>query len=87
MLAIAGCGVGLLLGAWTRHALVALAPAGTPRIETATLDLRVLVFTIVLSFAATILFGTLPAWQTSVRAGEAPRQARGPLPEPRPGLE
>jgi predicted permease len=46
---------GLLVG------LVALAPAGTPRIEAAALDWRVLGFTLALTLATGVLFGLLPA--------------------------
>lgn len=72
LLAVFGCALGLVLGSWTRQALVALAPAGIPRIENASLDWRVLLFTMTVATLATLLFGLLPAWQTSgVGAGEA----------------
>ncbi len=78
MLAVMGCAVGLLLGAWTRRVLVKLAPPGIPRIDSATLDWRVLAFTMAVGCAATILFGLLPAWQSSnVAAGDALKGGRG----------
>jgi predicted permease len=78
MLAAIGCACGLLLGAWTRRILVKLAPEGIPRIETAGLDWRVLAFTMAVGCAATILFGLLPALQSSnVAAGDALKGGRG----------
>ncbi|NIR46297.1 MAG: ABC transporter permease [Gemmatimonadetes bacterium] len=64
-LAAAGGAVGLLLAVWGTRLLVALAPAGTPRIESVTVDLRVLAFTGAISLAAGLAFGLLPA----LRAG------------------
>ena len=65
VLAAFGCAVGLMFGAWTRQLLVALAPPGIPRLASASLDGRVVLFTVILSFATGILFGLFPAWQVS----------------------
>ena len=58
-------GVGGVLGLALAHgllsALVALAPPGTPRIEAAALDGRVLGFSLLLTLATGVLFGLLPA--------------------------
>ena len=65
MLAGLGFIAGLALGEWTRQLLVKFAPAGIPRLDTAMLDTRVILFTALLSLAAAILFGLFPAWQAS----------------------
>jgi len=58
----AGCGL-----AWgIVHALVALAPAGIPRLAYASIDNRVLLFTLLLSIGTGIIFGTLPALERPV---------------------
>ena len=43
------------------RALVALAPAGIPRLAEAGMDTRVLLFAILLSTGAGVIFGTVPA--------------------------
>jgi putative ABC transport system permease protein len=74
VLAIAGCGVGLLFGAWTQHFLVSLAPPNLPRLDTAALNPRVMLFTLALSLVTGIVFGLMPAWQASkARPAEAMR--------------
>ena len=65
VLAIFGGAAGLALGLWTRRLLVAIAPAGIPRIDSAGLDARVLFFTLLLSVVTGVIFGLLPAWQVS----------------------
>jgi hypothetical protein len=45
LLAVLGCALGLVLGAWTRDLLVAIAPKNIPRLDTAALSWRVLGFT------------------------------------------
>jgi len=57
--------VGLVLAVWGTEALVALAPGDVPRIADATVDARVLVFTLVVSVAASLLFALAPALQMS----------------------
>jgi len=65
LLAVAGGAAGLMLAAWLTRAIVALAPEGTPRIESASLDLRVLAFTTIASVFTGLLFGLAPAWSSS----------------------
>ncbi len=64
-LAVVGGGAGALLGLLGTRALVALAPAGTPRIDEASVDLRVLAFTLGVSVTAGLLFGLVPALRVS----------------------
>jgi predicted permease len=65
LLAAMGGTAGLLLGAWAVDALVAIAPAGAPRVEEIGLDASVLGFSALLTFATGVLFGLVPALQAS----------------------
>lgn len=74
VLAISGCAVGLMFGAWTQKFLIALAPPNMHRLDTVALNGRVIVFTLLLSLITGILFGLMPAWQASrARPAEAMR--------------
>ncbi len=61
LLSLLGGALGLLLASWGTRALLALNPAALPRAEAIGLDLRVLVFTLLLSVAAGLFFGLFPA--------------------------
>lgn len=61
LLAGLGGAAGLGLAHWLLAGLKALAPAGTPRLEGAALDARVLGFVLVVSVATGLLFGLLAA--------------------------
>jgi putative ABC transport system permease protein len=61
VLGAAGASGGLLVAYWCLQALVALAPAGIPRLAEVTIDLRVLAFTMALGIATSVLFGLAPA--------------------------
>ncbi len=76
VLSVAGGGVGLALGAWGTRAIVALAPAGIPRLGQVTLDWRVLAFAAAVSAATALLSGLLPALRAS-RADPAAALAEG----------
>lgn len=65
LLAAMGGTAGLLLGAWAVDALVAIAPAGAPRVEEIGLDASVLGFSALLTLATGVLFGLVPALQAS----------------------
>jgi predicted permease len=65
VLAAIGGALGLALAAWGVRALVALAPAQLPRVNNATVDLPVIVFTIACSFLTGLVFGIAPALRTS----------------------
>ena len=53
--------IGLLLASWGIDALLAFAPSDIPRLETISLDGRVLLFTTLLSIFTGIAFGLVPA--------------------------
>ncbi len=61
-LAALGGGLGLGLGAWGVRILVAMAPAGTPRIHDVGLHPAVVAFAVVLTLLTGFAFGLLPAW-------------------------
>jgi putative ABC transport system permease protein len=61
---LAGGALGCLLAAGLLRLFVAIAPEGIPRLSQATVDLRVLLFTLVLSLASGALFGLAPALQS-----------------------
>lgn len=63
ILALAGGLVGLALSIWATGALSTFhIPAPVPLDLTVSVDTRVLVYSLVLSFATAILFGLIPAW-------------------------
>jgi len=61
LLALMGAGLGLVIGQWGISALTMLAPAYTPGAESATIDARVLVFTMLIAFVTGAIFGIAPA--------------------------
>jgi putative ABC transport system permease protein len=69
ILALLGGAVGLLLARWTILLLARLGPASIPRLNEASIDTRVLVFTICITLAVGILFGIAPGfalWRTDL---------------------
>ncbi|MFY9556063.1 MAG: ABC transporter permease, partial [Blastocatellia bacterium] len=60
-LAVLGGGFGLLLAQWGVDALVRLNPSDIPRVDTTSIDGRVLVFTLGLSLMTATIFGLAPA--------------------------
>ncbi|MGH9838508.1 MAG: ABC transporter permease [Blastocatellia bacterium] len=65
LLGLAGGVLGLLLGVWGRDLLINFSPPGTPRVAEVRMDAVVLGFTLLLSLLTTVLFGLLPAFQSS----------------------
>ena len=92
LLAVAGGVLGTALGFVGVRALLAVSPAGLPRIgengSVVAVDWRVLAFTLAVSLATSILFGLFPAWtasrtdlnsvlkESSSRSGSGFRQGR-----------
>jgi predicted permease len=68
LLALVGGGLGMLLAGVLVDALVALQPAGLPRLAEVRVDRAVLGFGAALSLLTTMLFGVLPALAASRRA-------------------
>lgn len=65
LLALAGGGLGLLLASWGTRAALKILPEALPRAEEVRLDGHVLLFTLVVSVAAGILFSLAPALKIS----------------------
>ena len=65
MLSVLGGATGLLLAMWGVELLVAASPRGIPRLSEAGLDVRVLGFTLGISVLTGLLFGLVPALQSS----------------------
>ena len=64
-LALLGGAAGLALAVYGVGALKRIVPVMVPRIDLVGVDLRVLVFTLGVVVVTALLFGTIPAWQTS----------------------
>jgi putative ABC transport system permease protein len=84
ILALLGGVLGGVLSVWLLDVLLALVPAGLPRLQEIRVDLQVVAFTAVLSLATALLFGMLPALQSSkadvneaLRDGSRGASARG----------
>jgi putative ABC transport system permease protein len=65
LLALLAGTASVLIAAWGIRGLVAVAPAGLPRLADVHVDLRVLLFASAVSLAASILFGLAPAVHAS----------------------
>jgi len=65
MLSLVSGVAGLGLSIWLIKLLVALTPPNTPRLDEIGIDLRVFGFTLAVTVAAGLLFGLVPALQTS----------------------
>jgi putative ABC transport system permease protein len=76
LLACVSGAVGLLLATWAAKALVIMVPATFPGVIDVGLNLRALVFTAAVSLSTGVVFGLVPALQSS-RAGLAPEIKEG----------
>jgi len=65
ILSIAGGATGLMLGLWLTKLLIAISPANSPRFDEVRPDLRVILFTVGLTLLTGIVFGLVPALQSS----------------------
>jgi len=63
-LSVLGGAAGILLGSWGVNALLALNPIAIPSYNKISVNMTVLVFTLVISVVTGIVFGLAPAWQT-----------------------
>lgn len=61
---VAGVG-GVIVARWGVTALLALAPPDLPRLDEVTVDLSALGFALLISLAASFVFGLAPAWHVS----------------------
>jgi putative ABC transport system permease protein len=65
LLGVVGGAVGLALAYWTVRLLVAVSPPGVPRIDEVSVDGRVLAFTLGIAVLTGLVFGLVPAFQTT----------------------
>ncbi len=65
LLSAMGAIAGLVLAVWATRALVALSPASIPRVESITVDWRVMLFLLGISVLSSVAFGLAPALQAS----------------------
>jgi predicted permease len=70
ILSIVGAGLGLLLAVWGVEFLIELRPQGIPRLDGVGVDGTVAAFTLALALATGLVFGMVPAFQ-STRTGLA----------------
>ena len=70
LLSTAGGALGVLLASVLLRALVAAAPAGTPRLDEVSLDTAALAFAGLAATACGLLFGLMPAFQASSAGGQ-----------------
>jgi predicted permease len=73
LLSVTGIAAGLVLAEILLRVFVAIAPAGIPFLEKAHLDLRIVLFTVILSIVCTAVFGSFPALQRPRTAALAAR--------------
>jgi putative ABC transport system permease protein len=74
-LALIGGAAGLLLAFWSIRALLTLGPASMPRVESVSLDIRVLLFALSISTLTGLIFGIGALWKnTGVALSEALKQ-------------
>jgi putative ABC transport system permease protein len=65
LLAVVAGTAGVLFARWGVRALLALAPPELPRLDEVSVDVTTLGFTLLVSVAASMLFGLAPAWHVS----------------------
>jgi putative ABC transport system permease protein len=75
LLSLAGGTFGLLFAAWTVGLLTTFVQRFTPRTGEVAIDLRVLLFTAIVSIVTGVAFGTLPAMTSRVDLAGAMKQA------------
>jgi putative ABC transport system permease protein len=62
LLAAAGSAAGVVLAHWSARLILALAPAGIPRLDETALNLPVAAFAVVVTLLTALLIGLVPAW-------------------------
>jgi len=75
LLSMAGAAAGLMLAQILLRLFIPLAPTGIPSLEHAHLDLRIVLFTVIVSVVCGALFGVLPALQRPSAVALAARTA------------
>lgn len=65
VLALVGGGLGLMVAGWTLQLLVGFAPGNLPRLDDVVLDWRIALFALGTTIGVGVLFGLMPALQSS----------------------
>jgi predicted permease len=65
LLSMLGGAAGAAITVWLLEGLLAIAPSGLPRLQEIRIDAQVVAFTAIVSVLTALLFGTLPAMQSS----------------------
>ena len=65
LIALLGCGIGIMVARWCVHLLVAFNPGDIPRIEQVSVDGVTLIFVTAVGFFTALLFGIAPALKFS----------------------
>jgi len=76
LLALAGAAAGCLFAEILLRVFVAIAPTGIPFLASAGLDLRIVLFTVLVSFVCAALFGIIPALEKPRAIALAARQTK-----------
>ena len=82
VIGLAGALLGLLLASGGLHVLVAMGPGDLPRLDEIAVHPQVLAFTVAVSLASTLLFGSITALKQSLHA-EAPMSGAASRGRPR----
>jgi putative ABC transport system permease protein len=69
---IAGCGIAFAL----LRLFVSISPQGIPRLEQAQIDIRVALFAMLATLLSVLVFGAVPAWQSSRTVALSEREVR-----------
>ncbi len=65
LLAVSGGALGVLFALWGVDTFVSFYPGGMPRLREAGINFHVLCFTLIVSTVTGVIFGLVPAWQSS----------------------
>lgn len=79
LLAAAGCALGLALAVFGLDGLKAILPSDLPRLETAAIDWRIVLFAVTLALICAAMCGIAPAWHAACAASGSsakPRDAK-----------
>jgi putative ABC transport system permease protein len=88
VLALLGCGLGLVAAYWGTKGIVALSPVEIPRLDQIRLDPRVIAFAAVLSAVTAVASGLLPALRLSRRGmGQFLHEGRAASGSPQPRVQ
>jgi putative ABC transport system permease protein len=73
LLAAAGGALGVVFAWYLTRTIIAVAPEDIPRLQAATLDVRVLAFAMLVTLVTGLVFGTLPSWAAAAAMNDVTR--------------